>query len=84
MTLVDIAGMLVMIYQMKVFQSGIPYCWHPLSQKPYILPIAEVLSFDDYLRTLTAGYNGMWMEQKPCFESCFTLHYICASATDVM
>jgi hypothetical protein len=51
MTLEGFAGVLVMIYQMRVFQSSIPYCWHPLSQNPYILPIAEILSFDDYLGT---------------------------------
>jgi len=73
MTLDGFAVVLVMIYQMRVFQSGIPYCWHPVSQKHYILPIAEVLSFVDYLRTLTADCSGMWMEQKPGFESCFTL-----------
>ena len=73
MTLEGFAGVLVMIYQMRVFQSSIPYCWHPLSPKPYILPIAEILSFDDYLGTQKADYNGMWVEQKPCFGSCFTL-----------
>jgi len=54
MTLDGFAGMLVMIYQMSVFQSGIPYFWHP-----HILPSAEILSFDDYLGTFTADCNGM-------------------------
>ena len=59
MTLDGFDGMLVMNYQMRVMQSGRRYCLHLLPYKPHILPSADILSFDDYLGTYTADYNGM-------------------------